>query len=114
MFGLMLYCYLGSLPTCTQGGNYLLYFLSEYGVSFSILFVVAVGFGALPGGCSLLVDPASVELLRADANGSFTEAFTLPAKMNFTVTFQYLPFELVGNSIKARATNAWELTCSGF
>ena len=42
VFGLVIYCYLGALPTTTNGGNYLVEFLDHYGVSFSILFIVLV------------------------------------------------------------------------
>ncbi|MHC4811561.1 MAG: hypothetical protein ACYTFN_00595 [Planctomycetota bacterium] len=68
----------------------------------------------LPGGCTLLAEPLFVDLYQADANGEFREVFPMPAETNFTVTFQYIPIDLDAKGIKALATNAFELTCSGF
>ena len=68
----------------------------------------------LPGGCSLLAEPVLVDLYQADANGEFREVFPMPADTNFTVTFQYVPIDLNTSGIKALATNAFQLTCSGF
>lgn len=68
----------------------------------------------LPGTCRLLAEPTIVQLLRSDANGAYKESFMVPANMNFIVTLQYVPFDLVGTQIQARATNAWEMKCSGF
>lgn len=68
----------------------------------------------LPGNCPLLADPSIVELLSSDSNGAYTEAFTMPADKNYVVTFQYVPFDLVGGNIVTTSTNAWELSCSGF
>uniref|UniRef100_A0A915HXV3 Sodium-dependent serotonin transporter n=1 Tax=Romanomermis culicivorax TaxID=13658 RepID=A0A915HXV3_ROMCU len=42
VLGLVTYCYFGTLPSTTYGGNYLVDFLDFYGVSFPVLFVVAV------------------------------------------------------------------------
>lgn len=68
----------------------------------------------LPGTCRLLAEPTVVQLLQADANGGYKESFMVPANYNFTVTMQYVPFDLVGSEIQASATNAWEVACSGF
>jgi hypothetical protein len=68
----------------------------------------------LPGGCRLLAEPLVVDLLQADAQGTYKESFLVPAARNFKVTIQYVPFELVGGQMQARATQAWEMTCSGF
>ncbi len=68
----------------------------------------------LPGGCTLLAEPMLVDLYQADTNGEFREVFPMPADTNLIVTFQYVPIDLDTNGIKALATNAFELNCSGF
>ncbi|XP_014669153.1 PREDICTED: sodium-dependent serotonin transporter-like [Priapulus caudatus] len=37
---LMIYCFLGALPTCTYGGNYMIQFYDAFGIPLSILFIV--------------------------------------------------------------------------
>ncbi|MEZ5988042.1 MAG: hypothetical protein R3F30_02745 [Planctomycetota bacterium] len=59
----------------------------------------------LPGGCSLLSNAVVLTLLKADAQGVSGEIFKSRSTKAFTSYHQYLPIDLVGNTLVLRATN---------
>lgn len=66
----------------------------------------------LLAGCNLLCNAIDVSLMQADATGTAVESYTMPLTMAGRSFHQFLPIDIVGNTLVVRTTNGIDFACN--